>query len=51
MYKLYMAVFLYAKPVGRMAVFSTLCCHATLGCTFYKIRYQNVILSQTKDKI
>ena len=36
MYKLYLAVF-YAQPVGRMALFFTLYCHALLGYTFYKI--------------
>ena len=30
--------FFYAQPVGRMAFFSAFCCHASLGCRFYKIR-------------
>ena len=37
MYKLYLAVF-FGATGGRMALFSTLCCHASLGCIFYKIR-------------
>ena len=37
MYKLYFAV-VYTQPVGRMALFSTLCCHASLGSIFHKIR-------------
>ena len=33
----YVGQFIYAQPVGRMALFFTLCCHAPLGCRFYKI--------------
>ena len=40
MYELYSAVF-YAQPVGRMALFSTLCCHAPLGRKFYTIHTLN----------
>ena len=36
-YELYVTVF-YAQLIGRMALFSALCCHTPLGCIFYKIR-------------